>query len=370
MGTLWVHLILGVDSFLICSLGSIDCPIHVLYVVDEEGFLSTTKQILELKGLFQVETALAPDEALQKLEQNQFDVIVSDYQMPSKDGLTFLNELREQGISIPFILFTGKGREEVAIKALNLGADYYISKSGQPETVYSQLSHFILQAVRKKKAEERLKYKLEFESVIARVSSRFVNYTNFNETINDSLADIGLISGASHVYIYLFQENGSVLNHLHTWTADNSPYEPEKISPITPVMIPWGIKRLRTGQTILINDVERLPPEAESEKEFLKIRNVKSIVVLPIKVFGTFAGFIGFDNIHKTEAWNSDDVSLLKIVSELIGTTLERKKSEELYRTVFENTGTAMCIIEDDMTISKVNRRFEELTGYAQDVLK
>ena len=110
MGTLWVHLILGVDSFLICSLGSIDCPIHVLYVDDEEGFLSTTKQILELKGIFQVETALAPDEALQKLEQNQFDVIVSDYQMPSKDGLTFLNELRAQGISIPFHLVYGQGQ--------------------------------------------------------------------------------------------------------------------------------------------------------------------------------------------------------------------------------------------------------------------
>jgi len=265
--------------------------------------------------------------------------------MPAKDGLTFLNELREQGIYVPFILFTGKGREEVAIKALNLGADYYISKSGQPETVYSQLSHYILQAVRKKKAEERLKYKLEFESVIARVPSRFVNYTDFNETINDSLSDIGLISGASHVYIYLLQESGTVFSHLHTWTAENVQSKPEHIIPITPAMIPWGLKQLSNGQTILINNTEMLPPEAESEKEFLKARNVKSIVVLPITVFGQFAGFIGFDNVHKTEAWNSDDVDLLQIISELIGTTLERKKtaeklkeSEKKYRLLTENT--------------------------------
>ncbi|MFZ7137196.1 MAG: hypothetical protein ACOWW1_02075 [archaeon] len=40
--------------------------------------------------------------------------------MPEKDGLTFLDELREFTYNLPFILFTGKGRDEVAIKALNL----------------------------------------------------------------------------------------------------------------------------------------------------------------------------------------------------------------------------------------------------------
>ena len=46
-----------------------------------------------------------------------YDVVVSDYEMPQKDGLQFLKELREQNNEIPFILFTGKGREEVAIQS-------------------------------------------------------------------------------------------------------------------------------------------------------------------------------------------------------------------------------------------------------------
>ena len=51
--------------------------------------------------------------AAKKLKEKEFDAIISDYQMPEKNGLEFLRELREKGNKIPLILFTGKGREEV-----------------------------------------------------------------------------------------------------------------------------------------------------------------------------------------------------------------------------------------------------------------
>ncbi len=70
--------------------------------------------------------------------------------------LEFLKELREQHNKIPFILFTGKGREEVAIKALNLGVDGYFNKQGSPETVYGELCYGIIQTVDHKQDEEAL----------------------------------------------------------------------------------------------------------------------------------------------------------------------------------------------------------------------
>jgi DNA-binding response OmpR family regulator len=56
--------------------------------------------------------------------------------MPLENGVQFLEELRRQSNEIPFIMFTGRVRE-VAIKALNLGADGYVNKQGDPETVYA-----------------------------------------------------------------------------------------------------------------------------------------------------------------------------------------------------------------------------------------
>ena len=127
--------------------------IHVLHVDDDAGFLKVARQLLEMQGTFQVDTALSVEEAKEKLEKHVFDVIVSDYMMPEKDGLEFLKELRDSGNNIPFIMFTGKGREEVAINALNLGADNYINKIGEPETVYTELAHGIRQTVERRRAD-------------------------------------------------------------------------------------------------------------------------------------------------------------------------------------------------------------------------
>lgn len=117
--------------------------IKVLHVDDELGLLKIAKECLEMQGLFQVESACSVEEAIGKLERGGYDVIISDYQMPGKDGLEFLRELRQNGNAVPFVIFTGKSREEVAIKALNLGADQYLNKNGDPETVYAELAHAV-----------------------------------------------------------------------------------------------------------------------------------------------------------------------------------------------------------------------------------
>ena len=133
-------------------------PIHVLHVDDEASFLKSARQILEMQGTFQVETAVSVEEAQAKMKTKEFDAIVCDYVMPGKDGLEFLKELRESENNIPFIIFTGKGREEVAIEALNLGADRYFNKIGDPETVYGELAHGVRKAVEARRAAEVEKF--------------------------------------------------------------------------------------------------------------------------------------------------------------------------------------------------------------------
>jgi DNA-binding NtrC family response regulator len=61
-------------------------PIRVLCVDDEEHFLNSAKQILELNNLFHLETASSVKDALKKVRGKAFDAIVSDYQMPETSG--------------------------------------------------------------------------------------------------------------------------------------------------------------------------------------------------------------------------------------------------------------------------------------------
>ncbi len=149
--------------------------IRVLHVDDDSSLLELSEQILVGMGAFNIDHACCVDEALKKLASESYDLVVSDYEMPTKNGLEFLQELREQKNYIPFIMFTGKGREEVIIKALNLGADRYVNKNGDPETVYFELSHAITATVEQKKSKSKVMLLKEFgERLIDSISDALI----------------------------------------------------------------------------------------------------------------------------------------------------------------------------------------------------
>ncbi|MFW9993773.1 MAG: PAS domain S-box protein, partial [Candidatus Odinarchaeota archaeon] len=132
--------------------------IKVLCVDDETELLELGKIYLEkADGQLFIDVTRSAEEGLHKLDEEKFDVVVSDYQMPIMNGLEFLERLRNKGNAIPFIIFTGRGREEVAIKALNLGANGYIQKGGDPKSQYSVLAQVIVTEVSRKRSEAALR---------------------------------------------------------------------------------------------------------------------------------------------------------------------------------------------------------------------
>ncbi|MGD0817496.1 MAG: GAF domain-containing protein [Methanomassiliicoccales archaeon] len=125
--------------------------------VDDEsdiGFL--TKEFLGTSGYLKVDITGSVAEARGAIAHRRYDVIVSDYQMPGEDGIQFLKSLRASGDMTPFILFTGKGREDVVIEAINNGADAYLQKGGDPISLYAELEHRVGTIVRRHRAESAL----------------------------------------------------------------------------------------------------------------------------------------------------------------------------------------------------------------------
>lgn len=122
-------------------------PIRVLVVEDEQPMLYLTRGFLEQEEDFRVDTALSAEEALKKLSEQKYDVVVSDYKMPEIDGLEFLSILRRQGNLIPFIFLTGRGGEEVAAAAFKEKASGYIIRGKNLESTYTELTDAIRQGV-------------------------------------------------------------------------------------------------------------------------------------------------------------------------------------------------------------------------------
>ena len=129
----------------------------VLYVDDEQMFLELCQSYLEKSGEFRIEITPSAQDAMDKIRHGSYDAIVSDYQMPEMDGITFLKEVRTNFGDIPFILFTGKGRENIVIEAINNGADFYLQKGGDAGSQFAELAHKIRKAIERRKTIEQLR---------------------------------------------------------------------------------------------------------------------------------------------------------------------------------------------------------------------
>lgn len=114
---------------------------------------------MERSGDLTVEAAHSAREAMQRMASSHYDVIISDYQMPDIDGLQYLRMVREKDPDIPFILFTGRGREEVVIEACNAGVTSYVQKGIDIDAQFTELEHRVKQAAARLAAEEELRTK-------------------------------------------------------------------------------------------------------------------------------------------------------------------------------------------------------------------
>ncbi len=159
--------------------------INILLIDDEHAFLEQAKIFLEKEEeKMNVITASSAKEGLKLLDKEDFDVIVSDYQMPEMDGLDFLEEVKEKREwDIPFIMFTGKGREEVAMKALNLGAERYLQKGGEPKSQFGVLSNAIEHEYEHYKKEKQFEKSEKEKSIILERTSDAIAYHDSEHNI-------------------------------------------------------------------------------------------------------------------------------------------------------------------------------------------
>ena len=143
------------------SAETADTGITVLCVDDEPIFLELMKAYLTRDERLTVECEPSPEVGLEKLKTHKYDAVVSDFDMPVMNGIELLKSIRAMGLDIPFILFTGKGRESIAVDALNNGADFYIQKSTDAKSQFEELDHLIHNLVESRRAKAAGRQHLE-----------------------------------------------------------------------------------------------------------------------------------------------------------------------------------------------------------------
>lgn len=123
----------------------------------------TTKSLRQLDHPYSIDFASNGEECLEKLQKKDYHIVLLDYQIPGKDGLLIIKEIRERGLDLPIVMVTGQGSERVAAESIKYGAQDYIVKTGD---YFKTLPIVIINVIEKQKLvkeKEALEKEIRFE---------------------------------------------------------------------------------------------------------------------------------------------------------------------------------------------------------------
>ncbi len=308
--------------------------IKVLYLDDEKALLEITKLFLEKEhDTLEVITSDSPEEIIENWERysDSINVIVSDYQMPNMNGTDFLEVLRKEKQSdIPFIIFTGKGREEVAIKALNLGANRYIQKGSDIQSQYGVLAQAIIQEAN----YWRIK-KENLQHIKENVQTLKILQTSWN-----AIPDIIGIQDNNYNIIRYNEAGYRFLGMIQDEVRGKKCYE--------------LIGRKTNCEICATKEVYKTKQPAEVEKYVEEVDKWFNVRAYPL-----------FDEMGEIK----NIIEHLRDITKRKQTEIELREKNVLYETMVQNHPAGIAIIGRDYKIDFVNNQLTELTGYNNEEL-
>jgi PAS domain S-box-containing protein len=298
---------------------SSDRPIDVLHVDDEPDFGDLTALYLERQDeRFNVECKTNVAKALDFLNSANVDCIISDYDMPGSHGIEFLRTVREEYDDLPFILFTGKGSEEVASDAISAGVTDYLQKQSGSEQ-YELLANRVTNAVERYRTQQDL-------------AEREQMYRNLVESPPFA---VGIIQRERIVFA----------NPTMADWCNASSVEELIGSRMEKFVHSESIDEFRTHMTALSEGGSITAAKGKLQSSDGESKRA-SIYASPLTYEGEPAiQVIGFD----------------------ISEQRELEADRQAFRRAVEGAGHAIYITSPDGEIEYVNPRFETITGYQAD---
>lgn len=324
-------------------MGEATPRIRVLHVDDEPDLPDTVTAFLEREDeRIDVVTAAGAAEGLSRLAEYDIDCIVSDYDMSGQNGIEFLEAVREDYPELPFILYTGKGSEEVAADAISAGVTDYLQKESGSDQ-YAVLVNRIANAVESYRSRQVLaernralrRYKRLVNSM--REAACVYDADGRFEIVNDFLAEwYGTTREA------LEGQQSRLIPHLRART-DSDPY-----------------------QALLDGERDQLDGELEVEFPY-RGEVIVEYRLTPLRIDGEVEGAVAVARDITERKERQEELERRNAVLEDLTTQLEQQ-----YQTLFEKApvmGVITRARNGQPIIEDCNTQFVETLGYERDAV-
>ncbi len=183
----------------------------------------------------------------------------------------------------------------------------------------------------RERAERLLQRRLAMESLIASISSRFLNAATkeMDREITRALEEIGLFAGVERVFMGVMHTERGTLDFEYDWLEN--PSRQIVISPRSILVqnCPWSYSMLEQRKVMQVHALDDLPPTAAGEKQLLKSIGARSALITPVVIQQALFGCLGLVAEAQERDWEAEDIRLLTIAGETIASALRRKQAEE-----------------------------------------
>src|SRR4030065_2489258 len=191
----------------------------------------------------------------------------------------------------------------------------------------------VLRDITKQKiVNKQLSHRIKFENLITKLSTNFIRFSLYeiDDGIKQTLKTIGEYTSVDRIYIYKLYKNGTMAVKDYEWCNKDIKPKIENLKGLPVKNKFWWLNKLDSFRPIYISDVLKVAtPEQKIEKEIIKPGEVKSLLIIPMIYGKVIEGFIGLESINSKRIWTINDITLLKLLGEILINALERKKTEE-----------------------------------------
>ncbi|WP_181685115.1 PAS domain-containing protein [Halorhabdus salina] len=348
--------------------------IIVLHVDDGSAFVETASQLLaRADDRLVVETATSAAAALDVLAEIDIDCIVSDYEMPDCDGIGLLEAVRRDHGDLPFILFTGKGSEEIASEAISAGVTDYLQK-GSDTSQYAVLANRVTNAVATARSRDRAATMHRMQKVLRDVNQRLVRAESRAQIEADVCAVISQIDPYRLVWIGAPTEgivevqasSGDATGYLDALTVE--------VDDGTPAVEPTAQALDGVDRAV----VKSIPddPAPESWEAAARDHGLRGVVTVPLvhedRQFGALSVYS-----DRPAFFDQRERSLLAELGEDIAHAIHRAENERelresradlrVYERAVESSSDLLAGIDTDYTLIFANERYREFHGISED---
>ena len=251
------------------------------------------------------------------------------------------------------------------------------SWSIEEENFASSIADLVAMAVDaqdRRQAQEALRHRVEFEKLIASISTRFVNLAaeELDAGIEESLAAVAQFVGAERGHIILLTDDGLSGRLTHEWSAPGVSLRKDVYPDFPAASFPWWIDQLSRSRNVRFRTSDDLPPEAANERRLFERQGITSAVFVPMAVKKRLIGSVGVSAVTEPRSWSDETVSLLRIAGEIFVSALERNRtvralaaSEQRHRLLFERNLAGVYRDTADGRMIECNDALAQMLGFA-----